>query len=78
MGFDEHAKVLPDSSGEAAEPSTPAEAPGEEELVAGATRAVQQSIEALHDRGISTTHIVDGRMFRIHPDGRREDLGPCT
>jgi hypothetical protein len=52
-----------------------AELPDEQELVKGAIQAVQQAIADLHSRGIATTHLIDGRLVRIHPDGRHEDLG---
>jgi hypothetical protein len=55
--------------------TTPPEVPDEEEFVDGASRAVEAAIVGLHARGIATTHLIDGRLVRVHPDGRREDLG---
>jgi hypothetical protein len=52
-----------------------AEPPDEQEFLEGATQAVQEAIVDLHSRGIATTHLIDGRLVRVHPDGRREDLG---
>jgi hypothetical protein len=49
--------------------------PSEQEFVEGAARAVEAAIVELHSRGIATTHFIDGRLVRVHPDGRREDLG---
>ena len=51
------------------------ELPDEEEFFQGAVDAVRRAIEDLHHRGIATTHFIDGKVVRIHPDGRREDLG---
>jgi hypothetical protein len=51
------------------------EVPDEDELIEGAARAVETAIANLHARGIATTHLIDGRLVRVHPDGRREDLG---
>lgn len=56
-------------------PDADGDLPSEEEFVEGATESVANAIETLHDRGIATTHWVDGRLLRIHPDGHREDLG---
>jgi len=53
-----------------------AEVPDEEEFLEGANRAVREAIEDLRRSGITTVHAVDGRLVRVHPDGRREDLGP--
>lgn len=50
--------------------------PDEAELLEGAKRAVESAIEKLHRAGIATVHALEGRMVRIHPDGRQEDLGP--
>lgn len=50
--------------------------PDENELAAGIAHAVQTAIKKLHQRGIPTTHGIAGRLVRIHPDGRHEDLGP--
>jgi hypothetical protein len=55
--------------------TTTSEVPDEEEFVDGAARAVEAAIAGLHARGIATTHLIDGRLVRVHPDGRREDLG---
>ena len=55
--------------------TTASEVPDEEEFIDGASRAVQDAIAGLHARGIATTHLIDGRLVRVHPDGRREDLG---
>lgn len=55
--------------------TTDSEVPDEEELVDGATRAVEAAIAGLHARGIATTHLIEGRLVRVHPDGRHEDLG---
>ena len=49
--------------------------PDEEELAEGAAGAIRAAIADLRARGIATTHLVDGRLFRVYPDGRREDLG---
>lgn len=54
---------------------TTSEVPDEEEFIDGAARAVEAAIVDLHARGIATTHLIDGRLVRVHPDGRREDLG---
>ena len=55
--------------------STAPEPPEGEEFLSAAVKAVKAAIEDLHDRGIATTHWIDGRLVRVHPDGRREDLG---
>jgi len=52
------------------------EPPSEDELLLGASRAVRDAIARLHRANIATTHIVDGRLVRVHPDGHREDIGP--
>ena len=49
--------------------------PDEEEFLEGAIRAVEKAVAELHKRSIATTHVIDGRLVRIHADGRREDLG---
>jgi hypothetical protein len=49
--------------------------PSEQEFVEGAAGAVEAAIVELHSRGIATTHFIDGLLVRVHPDGRREDLG---
>lgn len=51
------------------------EVPDEDEFIEGAAKAVENAIAGLHARGIATTHVIDGRLVRVHPDGRREDLG---
>ena len=55
---------------------TMSDVPDEEEFLDGASRAIQNAIEKLHRAGIATVHALDGRLIRVHPDGRREDLGP--
>lgn len=63
------------------EPSSPGgRTPGtaqmtDDELVSGFSRAVRSAIDDLHRRGIPTTHVIDGELVRVHPDGRREVLG---
>lgn len=52
------------------------ELPNEEELIEGVSHAISTAIRGLHERGIATNHLIDGRLVRVHPDGRREDLGP--
>ncbi|MEM9452902.1 MAG: hypothetical protein AAGF11_01900 [Myxococcota bacterium] len=54
---------------------TTAPVPDEDEFVEGASNAIEAAIKRLHERGIATTHLIDGRLVKIHPDGRREDLG---
>lgn len=51
------------------------ERPEGEEFMSAAVEAVEAAIDDLHERGIATTHWVDGRLVRVHPDGRHEDLG---
>jgi hypothetical protein len=50
--------------------------PDESEFMEGANLAVQSAIQKLHRAGIATVHAIDGRIVRIHPDGRHEGLGP--
>ena len=52
--------------------------PDEDELIRGAKEAVKVAIRELHDRGIATTHLIDGRIVVVHPDGQREDRGVPT
>lgn len=52
------------------------ELPDEEELFQGAVEAVRRAIAEQHRRGIATTHVIDGKLVRIHPDGHREELEP--
>jgi hypothetical protein len=52
------------------------EVPNEEELIEGVSHAISLAIRGLHERGIATNHLIDGRLVRVHPDGRHEDLGP--
>lgn len=47
----------------------------DEAFLEGATRAVEKAVADLHERSIGTTRVIDGRVVRIHADGRREDLG---
>lgn len=58
-----------------AEPAQPIALPDEEEFAVGASGAIAEAIRASRERGIPTTHIVDGQLVRVHPDGRREPLG---
>lgn len=53
-----------------------ADVPDEEEFLEGAIKAVKEAVASLHRRGIATTHVIDGKLVQIHPDGRREELGP--
>jgi hypothetical protein len=46
-----------------------AEVPDEEEFVEGAKLAVQKAIANLHRSGIATTHLIDGTLVTILPDG---------
>lgn len=52
------------------------EVPDEEELIEGAAKAIEAAIQGLHPRGIATVHLIDGRLVRVHPDGRHEDISP--
>lgn len=52
-----------------------AEVPDEDELMEGLKVAVRRAIKDLHGRGISTTHLIGGRLVVIHPDGSCEELG---
>lgn len=57
-------------------PRDESELPNEEELIEGVSQAISTAIRGLHERGIATNHLIDGRLVRVHPDGHREDLGP--
>jgi hypothetical protein len=57
-------------------PDKLSDVPDEEEFLDGASHAIQTAIEKLHRAGIATVHALDGRLIRVHPDGRHEDLGP--
>lgn len=48
--------------------------PEADEFIAGASRAIESAINGLRDKGISTTHMIDGKPVRIHADGRQEAL----
>lgn len=50
--------------------------PSESEFFDGASRAVLAAIRRQHEQGIATTHLLEGRLVRVHPDGHREDLEP--
>ena len=50
--------------------------PDEEEFLEGAVKAVKEAVARLHRAGIATTHVIDGKFVRIHPDGRREEIRP--
>lgn len=52
--------------------------PNEDELLTGAEDAVRGAIERLHRANIATTYVIDDRLVRVHPDGRREELGPVA
>lgn len=54
------------------------ELPDEEEFFRGATEAVRRAIGDMHSRGIPTAHLIDGKLVLVHPDGRREELGPLS
>jgi hypothetical protein len=49
--------------------------PSEDEFIAGASAAIKGVVQNLHDRGIPTTHLIDGRIVKLFPDGRQQDLG---
>lgn len=34
--------------------------------------AVNKAVKQTHQAGIPTSHIEDGKLVRVHPDGRRE------
>lgn len=48
----------------------------EAEALSAMTRGAHKAISDLHEKGIPSHHIIDGRLVAVHPDGRHEDLGP--
>lgn len=50
----------------------------ERTLVEGANKAVACAIAELRAKQIATVHVFDGELVRVHPDGRREALGPLS
>lgn len=47
------------------------EVPTEEDLIEGCNLAIIKAIEALHQKGISTYHMIDGELIEITPQGER-------
>jgi hypothetical protein len=63
------------------EPLQPSESPRKrfldmdlDELLALAQRAVDQSINEMHQQGVATVFGKDGKIYKQHPDGRIEEM----
>ena len=62
-----------DHFGRSVAPSNP---PDEFELLEGAAKAVAAAVRRAHERGLATTHIIDGKFVQLLPDGSERALEP--